>query len=251
MRTARPRRLCWVDELGHGGGDVGLAADLAAAQELEDPEDAVLAARRRQAAEQARRERHDRHPVEVGQADVGQRGPDLHRVVQLGRRADRHRVRAVDQEVDVEVLLLLEQPQEQAVEPAVQVPVDVAEVVAAGVGAVVGELDARADLAGPTFGPQVPREDLARHHVEVLDGAQEALVEQLRAVGGPAGAAGGDRRRRGGGGAGHYTVSRVDFRISAMIASALTPSASPSKLRMRRWRSAGAATARMSSIATA
>ena len=50
--------------------------------------------------------------------------------------------------------------------------------------------------------------------------------------------------------AGHY-ASRVAFRISAMIASGSTPSASPSKLRIRRWRSAGEATWRTSSIDTA
>ena len=39
------------------------------------------------------RERDDRDAVEVREADVGQRGADLHRVVQLRqRRADRHRV---------------------------------------------------------------------------------------------------------------------------------------------------------------
>ena len=95
------------------------------------------------------RERDDRDAVEVREADVGQRGADLHRVVELGqRRADRHRVRDVDQDVDVEILFLLEQAQQQLVEAAVEVPVDVAEVVAARVGAVIGELDAASRPCG-------------------------------------------------------------------------------------------------------
>ena len=118
--------------------------------------------------------------IEVREADVRQRGADLHRVVQLRqRRADRHRVRDVDQDVDVEVFFFLEQAQQQLVEAAVEVPVDVAEVVAARVRAVIGELDARADFARAALGAQVSREHLARHHVQVLERLQEPLVEQL------------------------------------------------------------------------
>ena len=98
------------------------------------------------------------------------------------RLADRHRVRAVDDDVDVEVFFLFEQPQQQLVEPPVQVPVDVAEVIAARVRAVVGELDAAADLTRAALGAQVPREHLARHHVEVLERLQEPIVEQRRAI---------------------------------------------------------------------
>src|SRR5262249_53820941 len=48
-----------------------------------------------------------------------------------------------------------------------------------------------------------------------------------------------------------YLVSGTLARISSTTASVAMPSASPSKFRIKRWRSAGAATARMSSTATA
>ena len=79
-----------VDEVLHALGELGLAADVAVAQELEHAEDAVLAARRRQAIDQPVAERDDRDAIEVREADVRQRGADLHRVVQLRQRvADR------------------------------------------------------------------------------------------------------------------------------------------------------------------
>src|SRR5262249_2211779 len=139
--------------------------------------------------------------------------------------------------VDRQVLFLLEQPQQQLVEAAVEVPVDVAHVVAERVVAVVGELDAGAGLARAPLGADAPGEQLLRHQVEVLELLQELVAEEAVPV-----------RESS---FGHYLVSGTLSRISATTASVATPSASPSKLRIRRWRSAGAATLRMSSTATA
>ena len=46
--------------------------------------------------------------VEVRQGDIGQGGRHLPGKVELGRRAERHAPRAIEQEVNVQILFLLE-----------------------------------------------------------------------------------------------------------------------------------------------
>ena len=175
-----------------------------------------------------------------------------------------HRRRRVDEKRDRHVLFLDEQLDEQLLEAGVDVPVELAEVVAERVVAVVGELHRLAALHAPSAALEAAADRRSHQQQQALELAQERLVEDRRvdlrrqedraaspaptAVGGEAPASrpgrsvmvaatrrSGRRRRRG---------------STRTAASVVMPSASPSKLRMIRWRSAGRATARMSSVET-
>src|SRR5437879_3438087 len=84
----------------------------------------------------------DPYPLEVGEADEAQSRGQPRRVAELGRLAEAHGGRGVEEEVQVQILLVHEELEIEPVEAAVDVPVDVAEVVARPVCAVVCELDA-------------------------------------------------------------------------------------------------------------
>ena len=171
-----------------------------------------------------------------------------------------HRGAGVDEERDREVLLLDEELDEEALEPGVDVPVELAQVVAEGVVAVVGELHGLAPLDAPPAALQAAPHRRPDEQQQALELAQERLVEHgrvelggqedLRAPGArrprPAGRRSWDGRRPGYSTVAGWTASR----IVRTTASGVIPSASPSKLRMSRWRSAGRAASRISSTDT-
>src|SRR5690606_27920010 len=147
---------------------------------------------------------------------------------------------------------LLVEADEEAAHALPHVPVEGAEVVARGVVAVVGELDAGARLARAALGAHRAGEDPLRDDGERLELALELVVEEIlvgargRAPAGPTArgpALAGEEieESHGGGGARAQAVSGTVFRMAASTASVFTPSASPSKLRRTRWRSAGSA----------
>ena len=190
----------------------------------------------------------------------------------------RHRRRRVDEQRDGDVLLLDEQLDEEPLESGVDVPVELAQVVAERVFAVIGELDRLATLDAPAAALEPAADRRAHDQQQPLELAQERLVEdgrvdlarQERARCPPLPA---KHRRapshrppqrpvRGGlrvearalghrGRAAYSTVGTATAsRIARTADSLVMPSASPSKLRMMRWRRAGRATARMSSVET-
>src|SRR4029079_14621842 len=113
----------------------------------------------------------------------------------------------------------------------------------------------RPRLLGAALGAHRPGEDATADHRQVVELALELVVEEI-----VVGAARGPEppRERGRGllekiehahrGRPYFIVSGSCFRISWRTSSVFTPSASTSKLSSTRWRSAGSATARMSSI---
>src|SRR5579883_1864923 len=115
-------------------------------EELQDRQDSRLAASEGQVGDDVASEGDDRHAVEVRQCDVRQRGRELAGEVELGRLAEVHAPRSVEQEINVEVLFLLEPFEQQLVVAGVDIPVEVSEVVSRRIFAVVGEFDAAAKL---------------------------------------------------------------------------------------------------------
>src|SRR5690606_26255777 len=116
-------------------------------------------------------------PVEIVERDVAERGSEAPRMVELGRLAERHAGARVDDQVQRQVLLGRVQLEEQLVEPRIDVPVDVAEVVAGPVVTEVGELQAATALRAGALAAQQAAEDLACEQLELLELAQERLVE--------------------------------------------------------------------------
>ncbi len=184
MRIAIPRRLFCATKVRIASARLVCPS---ASRGAEDLEDAVLAARGREALGHAVVEGEDADAVEVREGDVRQGGGDPLGVAQLRRRAEAHRPGAVDEDVDREVLFFLEEPQEQSPVPLVDVPVEVAEVVARGVLAVVGELDAAAGLLRAALGAGATRVEAARDDREVFELSLELLVEELVVVAGVGG----------------------------------------------------------------
>src|SRR5205085_9713715 len=90
-------------------------------QELQQGQQPPLAAGKREVLEDVAGEGGDGDAVEVGQGDVGQGGGYLAGEVELGRLPEGHAPRAVHQEVDVQVLLLLEALEQQLVQAGEQV----------------------------------------------------------------------------------------------------------------------------------
>ena len=139
------------------------------------------------------------------------------------------------------VLLGGVQLEEELVEPRVDVPVDVPEVVAWPVVPEVGELEPAPAARAGVLSAQQAAEDLPRQQLELLQLAQERLVEdggryrgRSRRAGVIAIAAAAQAR----GSPGTEGVSRT---TSAIRSSTSIPSASPSKLSRIRCRSAGGA----------
>ena len=86
--------------------------------------------------------------------------------------------------MDRDVLLLDEELHEEALEPGVGVPVELAQVVAGGVVAVVGELNALPSPHAAALTLHPPGGQPARGELELLEAAQERLVEERCALGG-------------------------------------------------------------------
>ena len=129
-------------------------------------------------------EERDADAVHARQPEVAERGRGPPRRIELVRLAVVHAAARVDEDVDGDVLLLDEELHEEALEPRVGVPVELAQVVAGGVVAVVGELDA---LAAPHAAPLAlhpPGGEAPRGQLELLEPAQEGLVEERCALGG-------------------------------------------------------------------
>src|SRR5205807_1398217 len=92
--------LVAVDEAGGHALEVGvLAGGGQPFEELEERQDAALAAGERQVGPDVVGEGGDGDAVEVGQRDVGQGGGHLAGEVELGRVAEGHATGAVQQEV--------------------------------------------------------------------------------------------------------------------------------------------------------
>ena len=244
-----------------GGDEVGRAVGgLDRGQVGQEPEDATRSAHRRPPPGDPPGQRADRDPVLAREPDVAERRRRALGEQQLRRVARRHRRRRVDEQRDGDVLFLDEELDEQLLEPGVDVPVELAQVVAEGVVAVVGELDRLAALDAPAAALEPAADRRPHQQQQAFELAQEGLVEDgridLARQEGLAGAGGGRRgeavhRAVAAGGAGYSTVGATTAsRMDRMTASVVMPSASPSKLRMIRWRSDGSATARMSSVET-
>src|ERR1700730_4026142 len=122
-------------------------------------------------------------PRAASRAAAAQGGGQARRVAELAGLTEAHRRRAVEEEVQAQILLVHEELQIEAVEAAVDVPVDVAEVVPGAIGPVVGELDAhpraetRALAGGAT--PKGP----AREEREPLELEEELGREQVLTAG--------------------------------------------------------------------
>ena len=145
-------------------------------EEAQDREDSTLAARRGQAGGLgAQRGRRD--AIQVGKPDVGQRGGELERQVQLGRRAEPHRGAGVDQQIDRQILVLFVAAQREPPQAPVEVPVEVSEIVAGGVVAVIGELEARAQAPAAAPAAALAGGGPAGGQAQGLEPPQEPLVE--------------------------------------------------------------------------
>src|SRR5438094_540186 len=76
-----------------------------------------------------------------------------------------HRLAAVDEEVDWQILFFLEQFQDQAVQPQIGFPVEVPEVIATDIRAIVRKLQAGAALLRAPLGAHSAAEEPLRHDV--------------------------------------------------------------------------------------
>ena len=247
------------------GPSAGSIADRSASSRKTRPEPRIAARRRavRPASALTATRSSLREP------DVAERRRRALGEQQLGRVPGRHRRRGVDEERDRDVLLLDEELDEQLLEPGVDVPVELAQVVAEGVVAVVGELDRLAALDAPPAALEPAADRRAHQQQQALELAQEGLVEDgrvdlarqerlaragrrpLPGSGRPGTGTGCPSLGRRGRSRRYSTVGATTAsRMARTTASVVMPSASPSKLRMIRWRSDGRATARMSSIET-
>jgi hypothetical protein len=103
-------------------------------------------------------------------------------LIELLPATEPHRRRAVEQEVDRQILLFLVQAHEQATEAVIHVPVDGTDVVAGHVVTVIGELDTAALLLAAALGAGAPAEHPAAHEREHLELALELVVEELHRV---------------------------------------------------------------------
>ena len=89
------------------------------------------------------RSRPETGRIEVSQRDVSQGGSHLAGQIELRRIiAKAHAARAIEQEIDVQVLLFLKPLEEQIAMPGVDVPVEISQVIASRVFPVVSELNA-------------------------------------------------------------------------------------------------------------
>ena len=151
-------------------------------QKTQQRQNAVLAAREREVAENLLRVRDDRHAIEVRQCDVRQRRRHLPREIELGWFAKCHAARTVEQEIDVQVFLLLKPLQQQIAMPRVDVPVEMPEVVTGRVLAMVGELDPAPHLLRPPLSQQRPAKDSPRDQRQIFQLLQKTAVEEHEAI---------------------------------------------------------------------
>ena len=84
--------LVAVHELVGDSIEPGGAAGVDVAKKVEHLEDALLATGDRQVLVELVGERDDANPIQVREADIGERSCHLHGVVQFQRRADKHRL---------------------------------------------------------------------------------------------------------------------------------------------------------------
>src|SRR5262249_21715234 len=144
-----------------------------ACRELEKGEEVPPPARRAPPFRHAIPDHGHPDPLEAGQADEAEGGGQTGRIVQLGRVAESHGTGAVEEEVEVEILLVHEELEVEAVEAAVDVPVDVAEVVTRTVRAIVGELHAHALVRAFALAPGSSAEGPPREEGQALELGQE------------------------------------------------------------------------------
>jgi hypothetical protein len=149
-------------------------------EKIEDLEDAPLAARGRHACHHRVGAGDDRHTIEIRERDVRERSRQTPSLVELLAVTEAHARRAIDDEVDAEILFLFVHPDEEASEALEHVPVDAAKVVTRRVVAVVGELDAAALLLGTTLGALTTRKYTATHDRERVELLLELVVEEIR-----------------------------------------------------------------------
>src|SRR5207247_6526441 len=113
--------------------------------------------------------------LEIGEADKAKGRGQPRRITELGRLAEAHGGRAVEEEMQVQILFVHEELEIEPVEPAVDVPVDIAKVVARSVGAIVGELDAHALVRTLALTARAASKSFPRDESEALE-----LNEKLR-----------------------------------------------------------------------
>src|SRR5215467_6436068 len=125
------------------------------------------------------------HPdsLEAGEADEAEGGGEAGSVAQLGRLAESHGAGAVEEEVEVQVLLVHEELQVEAIEAAIDVPVDVAEVVARAVRAIIGELHAHALVRALALAPSPSAEGAPREEGQALELSQELRRQKILSPG--------------------------------------------------------------------
>src|SRR5690606_34271461 len=97
----------------------------------------------------------------------------------LARLARVRAGRAVEDEVERQVLLLEEELHEERIEAPEDVPVDVAQVIAHDVRPVVGELDALAPLLRAPLPLELAPEDLGAGDVKGIQARKQLRVEEI------------------------------------------------------------------------
>src|SRR5690606_13806943 len=204
------------------------AARFRAGQRVEERQQAVASPQPGRPPGEAGGELGLAHVIAAPQGDVAQRGGHLPGVLHFRRIADPHGRAVVDQQDQAAISLFGEHFDEEPVEPAVNVPVDVTVVVPRLVLAVVVKLDAAPRSLAAVFAGVRPGGLHGRIEAEPAQGADEF---------------GGEKGRH------RYTATSflAWSTREAMSRSGSTPSASASKLRISRWRRAGAATRTTSS----
>src|SRR5258705_8771304 len=129
---------------------------------------------------------HHGHPdaLEIGEADEAEGRGQTRRIAELGRLAEAHGSRAVEEEMEVQILFVHEELEIEPVEAAVDVPVHVAEIVTRSVGAIVGELDAHALVGALALTARAAAKGLPRDEREALELREKLRRQEIR---GPAG----------------------------------------------------------------
>src|SRR5215467_2882606 len=161
------------NEHGHSLAERGRPVCAKPCRELEEGEEVPPTARRAPPFRHAITYHGHPDSLEAGQADEAEGGGEAGSVAQLGRLAESHGAGAVEEEVEVEVLLVHEELQVEAIEAAIDVPVDVTEVVARSVRAIVGELHAHALVRALTLAPSPAAEGASREEGQALELSQE------------------------------------------------------------------------------
>ena len=96
-----------------------------------------------------------------------------------GGSSQKHRIAAIEQDVNRQVALLLEEAEEKFSAALIEIPVDAPDVIAGHVGAEVAELHPRAHLRGAMLGMTTAARHLAGGQAHPRDGGDEICWKQF------------------------------------------------------------------------